>query len=271
MKTQPKTKPNINIKTQANMKPSIQLIQHDIEHSLNALKLTWIRDHYNPLVEEHIQKSTTPRELLKELFAGEYDKQQQRSIENRIRLARFPVIKSMDDFKWDWPEKIDRNAIENLFDLNFVNNKANAIFIGGVGTGKSHIATALGIKACQKGYRVLWTDTVTALNELLHYAQKSNLKEALKKYQKPDLLILDELGYLPVDKKGCDLLFQIISQRYEKASTIITTNKAYKDWSSIFNNDDTVTSAVLDRLIHYCHTNLIEGPSFRMKQKIKGA
>jgi len=165
--------------------------------------------------------------------------------------------------------KINRLQVQNLFRLKFIEDKNNVIFLGGVGLGKTHLATAIGYKACLKGHSVLFSSAVDAINNLAAAQMGGRLKHELKKYHKPDLVILDELGYLPIDKTGADLLFQIISHRYEQGSLIITTNRAFRDWPEIFNNDSTLTSALLDRLLHHTETIVIEGKSYRMKKIIK--
>lgn len=142
-------------------------------------------------------------------------------------------------------------------------------YLGGGGLKKTHLATALGYHACLNGKKVLFTNTIDVINALLIAKTSGHLKSALRKYLKPELLILDELGYLPIDKAGADLLFQIISGRYEIGSTVITTNRAFQDWPAIFNNDSTLTSALLDRLLHHAQTAVIEGDSYRMKDQIE--
>lgn len=174
----------------------------------------------------------------------------------------------MDQFDWSWPRKINRLQVQNLFRLQFIDETANVVLIGGVGLGKSHLATALGYTACQHGYSVLFASAIDIVNTLTAAQAGGRLKHELNRYVRPRLLICDELGYLPIDKVGADLLFQIISQRYERGSTIITTNRVYKKWPEIFNNDSTLTSAVLDRLLHHAETITIEGRSFRMKDKV---
>ena len=138
-----------------------------------------------------------------------------------------------------------------------------------MGLGKTHLATALGYTACLAGKSALLATAVDAINTLAVAQAASKLKAELKKYLSPQILILDELGYLPTDKQGADLLFQVISQRYERGSTIITSNKAFKNWPEIFNNDSTLTSALLDRLLHHAETQVIEGKSYRMKDQIE--
>ncbi len=134
--------------------------------------------------------------------------------------------------------------------------------------GKSHLAVALGHAACLQGHSVLFPTAVEAINTLSAAQAQYRLKAELKKFLSPTLLVCDELGYLPIDKAGADLLFQIISGRYEKGSTVITTNQTYKNWGRIFNNDTTITSAVLDRLLHHAETVVLEGKSYRMKDRI---
>ena len=151
-----------------------------------------------------------------------------RSVERRLRLARFPVRKSLEQFDWTWPRKINRLQVQNLFRLQFIELCANVIIVGGVGLGQTHLATALGIAACQQSYSVLFTSAIDAVNTLTASQAAGRLKKDLGKFLRPRVLLLDELGYLPIDKTGADLLFQIISQRYENGSTIITTNRVFK-------------------------------------------
>ena len=158
--------------------------------------------------------------------------------------------------------------VKHLFKLGFISDKANAIVLGGVGLGKTHLASAIGYEACLRGHSVLFATAVDVINSLSAAQAAGQLKICLKKYLKPSLLILDELGYLPIDKRGADLLFQVISKRYEKGAILITSNRAYKDWPAIFNNDATLTSAMLDRLLHHAETVVIEGKSYRMKEKV---
>jgi DNA replication protein DnaC len=152
--------------------------------------------------------------------------------------------------------------------MAFLEDHTNVVFIGGVGMGKTHLATALGHHACEKGHSVLFTTAVDIVNTLSAAQATQRLRKELRRYTRPALLVVDELGYLPIDKLGADLLFQVFSQRYEHGSTVITTNKTYKHWPDIFNNDATLTSAVLDRVLHHAETILIEGASYRMKDRV---
>ncbi len=238
------------------------------EH-LDYLKLVFVREHYEPLATEALQAHWGHVDYLASLIEGEALERQQRSIERRIRQARFPVIKTLEPFQWTWPSKLNRLQVQNLFRLKFIEDKSNVIFLGGVGLGKTHLATALGYAACQKGHSVLFASAVDLINTLAAAQRTGRLKPALSRYLKPAVLVLDELGYLPIDKTGADLLFQIISQRYERGSIVITSNRVFKKWPEIFNNDSTLTSALLDRLLHHAETVLIEGRSYRMKDQIE--
>lgn len=240
-----------------------------LPHHLSYLRLGYIAGHYEALAAQAAEKDWPPLQYLQRLVEGEYQVRQERALARRVRAARFPVLKTLDQFRWDWPKRIDELKVKNLFRLGFVEKKTNVVFCGGVGIGKSHLASALAYEACQRGRSVLFTTAVDALNNLTAAQLAGRLKFELKKYLTPDVVLLDELGYLPLDKAGADLIFQIISQRYERGSMIITTNKAYKHWPEIFNNDAGVTSAILDRVLHNAETIVIEGKSYRMKDQIE--
>lgn len=235
---------------------------------LQLLNLAFMLDHHEALADQAATDHWAHTRYLEHLALGEVNARFDRSIQRKIRLARFPVVKTLEQFQWSWPKKINRMAIQNLFRLKFLEDKANVVLLGGVGLGKTHLATALGYHACLKGHSVLFTTAVEVINSLAAAQAANRLKAELKKYLAPSLLLLDELGYLPIDKHGADLLFQIISQRYERGSIIITSNRAFKNWPEIFNNDSILTSAILDRLLHHAETILVEGKSYRMKDQI---
>lgn len=236
------------------------------EH-LQYLQLPFIQAHYASLAAEAARHKWDYQEYLRRLIEGEYLERRQKCIQRRIQAARFPVVKTLEQFRWDWPKKINRPQVQNLFRLEFIAQKANVIFLGTAGLGKTHLATALGYAACLEGHSVLFADAIAVVNDLTAAQQAGTLKQAIRKYLRPQVLALDEVGYLAVDQRGADLLFQVISQRYERGSIILTTNKPFKQWASIFANDSTIASAVLDRLLHHAETVLIEGRSYRMKDK----
>jgi DNA replication protein DnaC len=218
--------------------------QNQLEENLKYLKLPFMRDQHQTLAKRASQKKWSHLDYFEKL------------------------ADALDEFNWTWPKDINRLQVQNLFRLQFVKNKSNIIFLGGVGLGKTHLASALGYSACLKGNTVLFATAIDVINTLSAAQAAGRMKQELKKYTRPALLIIDELGFLPIDKKGADLLFQVISLRYEQGALVITSNRAYKDWPEIFNNDSTLTSAILDRLLHHAETVVIEGKSYRMKDQI---
>ncbi|MDZ4184003.1 MAG: IS21-like element helper ATPase IstB [Desulfuromonadales bacterium] len=241
---------------------------NQLQTDLILLGLPFMAEHHPDLANRVTRDGLGHVDYLAKLTEGELHLRRDRATLRRVRNARFPVIKTLDQFSWNWPKSINRMAVQNLFHLQFHKENANIIFLGAVGLGKTHLATALGYAACLAGKSVLFSTAVDAINTLAAAQAANRLKVELKKYLSPSLLILDELGYLPIDKLGADLLFQIISQRYERGSIIITSNRAFKQWPEIFNNDSMLTSAILDRLLHHAETMIIEGKSYRMKDQI---
>ncbi len=236
---------------------------------LEYLKLPYVAEHFESVATTAAEKNWGHVHYLSRLLDAEAALKRDRATGRRIRLARFPVIKTLGTFAWDWPKKINRLQVQELFRLGFVKDKGNAILLGGVGLGKTHLAIALAHQACLKGHTVLFTTAIDVINALTAAQKAARFSREMAKYQRPTLLVLDELGYLPIDKQGADLLFQIISNRYEQGAMIITTNRAYQDWPKTFNNDSTLTSAILDRVLHHAQTVVIEGKSYRMKDSIE--
>ncbi len=235
---------------------------------LSNLKLLYPLENFENLTREAGLQSWSHQTYLDRLLEGECQRRDAAAASRRVKNARFPVPKGLENFVWSWPKKINRAQIQDLFRLAFMEQQTNVVFIGGVGLGKTHLATALGMQACEQGRSTLFVSAVDIVNTLAAAQQAHRLRQELNRYARPNLLIVDELGYLPIDKLGADLLFQVFSKRYELGSTVITTNKPYKHWSSIFNNDATLASAVLDRILHHAETVVIEGPSYRMKDRV---
>lgn len=246
-----------------------RIVPDDLHQQLKYLNLPFMLEHCEELAKQAAQSQWSHVDFLRRLVEGEAAARQDRARERRIQDARFPVLKTLDQFDFTWPAKINRLAVQDLFRLKFIQEKANAILVGGVGLGKSHLAIALGYAAAVAGFRVRFTTAIDIVNILSAAHNAGRLLQELKKYTRPDLLVVDELGYLPIDKRGADLLFQIISQRYECGSIVLTANKVYKHWPGIFNNDATLTSAILDRILHHAETIVIEGKSYRMKDRIE--
>ena len=236
---------------------------------MSALRLPFMLEHHQDHAQLAADKHWSHLDYLTELVNGEAAARNDRRVQRCIAQARFPVLKTLDQFDWTWPTKINRLLVQNLFHLDFVHQRANVVFISGTGLGKSHLMTALGHAACQRGHSVLFTGAIEIINTLAAAHASGNIKRALHRYVKPEVLAIDELGYLPIDKFGADCLFQIISHRYERGATLITTNRVYKQWASIFNDDAVLTSALLDRLLHHAETVRIEGKSYRSKDQVE--
>lgn len=235
---------------------------------LAYLKLRHVKKHFQALADQAAREQWPPLQYLARLVEAEALARQDRAIQKRLKEARFPMMKTLEQFDWSWPKKANRAQVQNLFRLGWVPEKANVVLMGGCGLGKTHLSIALAREACLHGHSVLFTTAVDIINSLAAAQTVGRLKLELKRYLKPAVLAIDEVGYLPIDKAGADLLFQIFSHRYERGSLLITTNQPYKLWPKIFNNDTTITSAVLDRLLHHAETIVLEGRSYRMKDRL---
>jgi len=240
-----------------------------LRSQLIALNLPFMLENYQAFAQSAADKHWSHLDYLTDLLAGEASARDDRRVQRCIKQARFPVLKTLDQFDWNWPTKINRLLIQNLFHLDFVQKNANVVFISGTGLGKSHLMTALGYAACLRGHSVLFTGAVDIINSMAAAQASGGMKQTLNHYIKPRVLCIDELGYLPIDKFGADCLFQIISHRYERGATMLTTNRIYKNWASIFDKDAVLTSALLDRLLHHAETVLIEGKSYRSKDQVE--
>jgi DNA replication protein DnaC len=188
---------------------------------LTCLKLQHGLEHHEDVAQQAARASWSHLHFLSVLLNGEVNFKQEKATQRRIRLARFPVIKTLAQFQWDWPKKMNQLQVKHLFRLQFIEDKSNVIFPGGVGPGKTHLGIALAYQACLQGHSVYFISAVDLINSLNASQKMGRLKTDIKKYLKPALLFIDEPGYLPFDKNGVSWLFQVISQRYEKGS--ITT------------------------------------------------
>ena len=181
--------------------------------------------------------------------------------------ARLPKQKTLAEYDFKFPKRIPKAAILRLFDCDFIEKHECAVLIGPTGTGKSHLLTALGYTAAERGYSVRHTRVVDMINHLTSAQMNGSLGKTLRSYVRPSLLLLDELGYLPIDKRGADLLFQVVAARYEVGSIVITTNRPFREWGKLFDVDNTLATALIDRLMHHGEAIVIQGDSFRMKDK----
>lgn len=203
--------------------------------------------------------------LLGKILDAEEEERQRRSLERRIKNARIGRFKPMADFDWAWPKKVDREAVEELLSLAFLGEGENAVLVGPNGVGKTTIAQNIAHQALLKGHTVRMTTASEMLNELLAQDGPSALKRRLHRYVRPSLLAIDEVGYLSYDTRHADLLFEVISRRRDGKSTLVTTNRAFGEWKTVFPNAACVV-ALVDRLVHKAQVVAIEGESYRLKE-----
>jgi len=234
---------------------------------LAELKLHRIAELYQEVLDEAARKQSSMLDVLAGLIGAEAAARRQRALERRIDRARLPKRKTLEEYDFTFPKRLPKQAVLRLFDCDFVAQHACGILIGPTGTGKSHLLNALGYNACEKGLSVRFTRVVDMINVLTTAQINGTLEKALKQYVNPQLLLLDELGYLPIDKRGADLLFQVVAARYESGSIVVTTNRAFRDWGAIFDVDNTLATAMIDRLMHHGEAIVIRGDSYRMKDK----
>ena len=234
---------------------------------LHFLKLTRIAEIYREVLDDASRKNSSILEILKTLVAEEVVARSERALKRRIDQARLPKKKTIHDYNFDFPKRIPKQRILRLFDCQFIDEHFCGVFIGPTGVGKTHLLTALAYVACERGISVRFTRVVDMINVLTTAQLNGTLEKALRTYVKPSLLLLDELGYLPIDKRGADLMFQVVAARYESGSIVLTTNRAFRDWGKIFDVDNTLATAMIDRLMHHGEAYLIRGDSYRMKDK----
>jgi DNA replication protein DnaC len=223
-----------------------------------ALKLHGLLSHWGELTPQQ-----TP--WLTQVLDWEISERKQRSLERRLSSAKLGRFKSLTEFNWQWPSKIDEHAVHRVMQLEFINDASNIILIGSNGVGKSTIAQNVGYHAVMQGHTVLFTSAANMLNDLAAQDGDNALRRRLAHYSKAKLLIIDEVGYLSYSNRHADLLFEIINRRYEKHPTLITTNRPFSEWNEVFPNAACVVS-LIDRLVHHSEVIAIEGDSYRMKE-----
>ena len=241
--------------------------QARLDRDLALLKLPEIAKSYREVLDEAARKGTSFLEILAILIGLERAAREQRALEGRLRKARLPKQKTLAEYDFTFPKRIPKAAIVRLFDCDFIERHGCAVLIGPTGTGKTHFLTALGYTAVERGHSVCHTRVVDMINHLTAAQRNGSLGKTLRSYVRPSLLLLDELGYLPIDKHGADLLFQVVAARYEVGSIVITTNRPFREWGTLFDMDNTLATALIDRLMHHGEAIVIQGDSFRMRDK----
>ena len=210
------------------------LLDETLRVNLRKLELLQLERRLDAVLEEKDFAEKSFKEQLNQLLEEEVGFRQERAIKMRLKLARFPVVKTIDAFDFTFQPELDKESVLSLFSLAFVQDKSNIVFIGPSGVGKTHLAIALGVAACQGGYTAYFTTFQTLLENLRKAEEQNRLRRKLQSYSKPHVLVIDELGYLPLNRSDANLFFQLVSTRYEAGSMILTSNKSYIDWGQLF-------------------------------------
>ncbi len=237
----------------------------DLAGQLAALKLNRTADELDDFIARATKGRWAPRVLLEELARAEIAEREQRSLERRRRGAKLGRFKPIDQFDWNWPEKIDRDLIERALAGDLVGRRENLVMVAAQGLGKTMLARNIALQAVLQGFSALFVEASKMLLDLGAMDSARTLNRRLAHYARPDLLCIDEVGYLSYDARAADLLFEVVSRRYEQKSIVITTNLAFVDWPGIFPNASCVT-ALIDRLTHHADVCLIEGESYRRRE-----
>ena len=236
-----------------------------LEHHLKRLRLPTFLREYDKLARQCATEQADYPHYLLRLSELELLDRERRATERRIHQARFPVVKSLDTFEFAALPSLNKSLVLELARCEFIERKECVLALGNSGTGKTHLALALGLAACQKGYRVRFTTTAAMVHELIEARDEKRLLRYQKQMASYDLLIVDELGFVPLSKSGAELLFEVFSQRYERGSSMVTSNLPFPEWTEVLGSER-LTGALLDRLTHHVHILEMNGESYRLKQ-----
>jgi DNA replication protein DnaC len=247
------------------MEMSDTLVLERIESNLSRLRLPRIREILEGVIKAAEEQGKSYLSFLDDLLEEEVAQKEQRRIETSLKISGLPFIKGIDEFDFTFQPKLDRQKVMSLFDLTFIRQNGNIIFLGPPGVGKTHLAVSLVLKACQAGISIYFTNMEDLIKKLKKDHEAGRPGKG-RSYYKSSLVIVDEVGYTPINREECNLFFRFIANRYEKASTIITSNKAFSDWTELF-HDPVIVTAILDRLLHHSTVINIRGNSYRLMGK----
>jgi DNA replication protein DnaC len=244
-------------------------VSSELAFLTRALKAPTLRDAVDRLAERARAESWTHEEFLAACLQREVAAREAHGGEGRIRAARFPARKSLEDFDFEHARGLPRDQIAHLGTLDFVTARENVVFLGPPGTGKTHLATGIAVRACQAGHRVLFATASEWVDRLASAHHDGRLQDELRRLGRYPLLVIDEVGYIPFEPEAANLFFQLVSARYERASLIVTSNKPFGRWGEVF-GDDTVAAAMIDRLVHHADVIALKGDSYRLKNRDLG-